>query len=90
MATLLVGYDLNTPGQDYGDLIEALKSTGTWWHNLDSTWLIVTGESHVQLRNRLWNLMDPNDELLVVDVSGDSAAWEGLNAEASKWIKDNL
>jgi hypothetical protein len=29
MATLMVGYDLNKPDQDYEDLIDYLKSLGT-------------------------------------------------------------
>jgi hypothetical protein len=37
MNTLLVGYDLNKPGQDYAELKEYLKAQGTWWHALDST-----------------------------------------------------
>lgn len=40
--TLLIGYDLNAPGQDYGDLIEAVKASGARWHYLDSTWLVKT------------------------------------------------
>lgn len=45
MNTLLVGYDLNRPGQNYTELIEYLKSQVTWWHHLDSTWLVVTSKS---------------------------------------------
>ena len=50
MATLMVGYDLNTPGKDYEKLIEYMKSFGTWWHHLDSTWLVVAEMTPVQLR----------------------------------------
>lgn len=39
-ASILVGYDLNRPHQDYGDLIDAIKALGTWWHCLDSTWIV--------------------------------------------------
>ncbi len=39
MNTLLVGYDLNRPGQDYEDLTKFLKDQSTWWHALDSTWI---------------------------------------------------
>jgi hypothetical protein len=90
MSTLLVGYDLNKPGQDYDDLFKALQATGTWWHNLDSTWLIKSDETHRELRDRLSELIDENDRLLVIDVSGDSAAWQGFTKKAGQWIKDNL
>jgi hypothetical protein len=53
MALYMVGYDLDKPGQDYPDLIAAIKTYGTWWHHLDSTWLIVTDKSVVQVRDHL-------------------------------------
>jgi hypothetical protein len=51
MSTFMVGYDLNKPSQDYEDLIEAIKRYGTWWHHLDSTWIIQTDESAKQVRD---------------------------------------
>jgi hypothetical protein len=36
MKTFLIGYDLNKTGQDYKDLIKAIKLLGAWWHHLDS------------------------------------------------------
>jgi hypothetical protein len=90
MATLLVGYDLNRPGQNYPELFEALKACSRWWHHLDSTWLVVTNETHVELRDRLRRHIDASDELLVIDVSGDAAAWTGLSDKGGRWIKDNL
>ena len=44
MATYMIGYDLNRPGQDYPALIDAIKRLGTWWHHLDSTWIVVTDQ----------------------------------------------
>jgi hypothetical protein len=90
MATLLVGYDLNRPGQNYSQLFEELKRSDGWWHHLDSTWLVVSGETPVQLRDRLTQHIDSGDELLVIDVSGDPAAWAGLSERAGGWIKTNL
>jgi hypothetical protein len=90
MAALLVGYDLNKPAQNYPGLIEQLKEFGTWWHHLDSTWLVKTVLTPVQLRDRLKSLIDANDELLVIDVSGRAAAWTGFNDKASAWIKEHL
>jgi hypothetical protein len=90
MRTMLVGYDLNRPGQNYAGLIEALKAVPLWWHYLDSTWLLRTNESAVQLRNRLAAHIDSGDELLVIDVTNPEAAWSGFDQSASQWIKDNL
>lgn len=90
MSTYLVGYDLDKPGQNYSALTTDLESFGTWWHHLDSTWLIQTSLSHTALRDRLKAHLDTNDELLVIDVTGDRAAWYGFSAKGSQWLKDNL
>jgi hypothetical protein len=87
---LLVGYDLNKPGKHYEPLWEKLKSYDNWWHHLDSTWLVKANLSAVRLRDALLPLVDDNDELLVVDVTGDAAAWHGFNEKGSGWLKQNL
>jgi len=89
MRTLLVGYDLNRPGQNYEGLIGALKAK-PWWHHLDSTWLIRTEETPVQLRDRLARHIDSGDELLVIDVTSRAAAWQGIDQSGGQWIKDHL
>ncbi|HEY8722252.1 MAG TPA: hypothetical protein VIL92_00160 [Gaiellaceae bacterium] len=89
MNTLLVGYDLNKPAQNYAGLIEALKSHGTWWHHLDSTWFIRTTRTPSQLRDELMELIDANDELLVMNVSGDVWATSGLPQRANDWLREN-
>jgi len=88
--TLLVGYDLDKPGQNYPKLETALKAFGVWWHGLDSTWIVRADLTAVQLRDHLSGLIDSNDKLLVVDITGDTAAWRGLSTQASKWILDNI
>lgn len=89
MRTLLVGYDLNRPGQNYDGLIQALKRTG-WWHHLDSTWLLRTEETPIELRDRLMRHIDAGDELLVIEVTNQAAAWTGINQSGSEWIKNYL
>lgn len=90
MKTYLVGYDLNKPGQDYTKLIDALKGYPGWWHYLDSTWVIKTDWTAVQIRDDLWQHMDASDELLVARLSGE-AAWVGFDDDvASPWLKENI
>lgn len=89
MKTYLVSYDLNKPGKNYDKLIEAIKGYGTWWHHLDSTWIIKTNNTAVEIRDYLWKHMDSSDELLVVRLSGEGA-WQGFNDAGSKWLKTNL
>jgi len=83
--TLLVGYDLNRPGQNYSELIEYLKAQGTWWHYLDSTRLIVTSKSVSELRDEIKRLIDSGDEVLVMNVKGDAWASFGFSDRANKW-----
>lgn len=90
MRTLMIGYDLNRAGQNYDGIIAEIKNLGTWWHYLDSTWLVETNETHVTARNRLAQYLDRNDELLVIDVSRDEAAWQGFVPAAGQWIKEHL
>lgn len=69
MATLLVGYDLNKPGQQYSALIDKLKALPNWWHGLDSTWIVQAPMTPAQLRDHLSPYLDRSDELLVVETS---------------------
>lgn len=90
MATYLIGYDLNKSDKDYSELIEAIKGlSDTWWHQLDSTWIIKHGGDAASIRNALTAHIDSNDELLVVELSGEGA-WAGFNERGSKWLKSNL
>ena len=89
MNTFIVGYDLNRPGQDYDSLWKRLKEFGTWWHHLDSTWLVRTEMTAVQLRNELKPLLDSSDELLVIDVTGKSWAGTGFSERAYDWLRKN-
>ena len=90
MATLLVGYDLTAPGQKYTELIDHIKSLGKWWHHLDSTWLIVTSRKASQVRDELNSYLDTGDELLVLDVSGDTWASQGIAKSGNDWLHANL
>ena len=90
MSTLLVGYDLHRPGQDYKELTEFLKSQSTWWHALDSTWIVVTSHTASELRDEIKRLIDANDDVLIVDVKSDAWASYGLSEAANTWLKTNI
>jgi hypothetical protein len=85
----LIGYDLNKSGQDYKTLIDEIKKLGTWWHCLDSTWIIKADSSCAIIRNHLKKFIDSNDELLVVCLTGEGA-WTGFSIDCSNWLKNNL
>lgn len=85
----VVTYDLSKPGQNYGDLIDALNSYGYHWHMMQSTWIIATSESASQIVNKLKQHIDSNDKLFVGQLSGQ-AAWVGLSDKGTEWLKNRL
>lgn len=90
MNTLLVGYDLHRPGQDYEDLIEYLKTMPNWWHYLDSTWIIQANFSAGELRDKLRTFTDDNDSLLVI-VLPKGVDWASFLPEAGNdWLRQVL
>lgn len=88
MITLCICYDLNSPGQDYKDLIDKIKSLGMWWHYLDSTWMVNTSRTPVEVRNLLMPFLDSNDELLVFKV-GSLWTGYGFDQKAYEWLQMN-
>lgn len=83
---LLITYDLNKPGQDYSSLYEEIKKAGTWWHHLDSTWIISTSQTPVEWQKRLQEHLDENDSLLVIEVCNNYQGW--LPEKAWKWLRE--
>lgn len=89
MSSIIISYDLNRPGQNYSDLYEVIKKQGEWWHCLDSTWIVKTSRTTVQVRDAISPYIDKNDSLLVAELTG-VAAWIGFNDNCSAWLKNNL
>lgn len=91
MATFLVNYDLLKTGQNYDGLIEKLKSYPHWCRFMASSWFVVsTSEDCVSIHADLAAEIDSNDKLIVMDVTGDTAVWDGLSDQVTTWIQTNL
>lgn len=88
MKVYSVSYDLNSPGQKYENLYQELKNSNSWWHYLDSIWLIRTHETASQLSERIRKHLDNNDSLLVIRVTNEYAGW--LPQKAWDWINQNV
>ena len=83
---LSISYDLKKPGRNYDDLYETIKSAPSWAHAMDSLWFISTGESVETWSNRLREVMDQNDWLFVVDITGQSCnGW--MKKEIWEWLE---
>ena len=89
MAAQLISYDLKKPGQDYGKLFDAIKAIGSWWHCLESVWIVVTDKSSSVVRDELQTHVDSNDKLVVLKLSG---GWASLNLpdNCNEWLKNSL
>ena len=90
MNTILIGYDLNRPGQNYPGLITAIKRLGSWWHHLDSTWIVETKLSPSEVRDQLKRHVDTGDEIFVVDITDRTWASWGLNQRANRWLNSHV
>lgn len=86
MNTILISYDLQTPGKDYVSLWDHLKSYGNYAKPLESLWLIRTYSSAKQVRDIAVNYIDQNDKIFVVDVTGRESAWHRITTNIIEWI----
>ena len=83
---LLVSYDLKTPNKNYEDLYATLKTADSWWHYLESTWLLYTTSSVDDWQKKIKNIIDDNDNFIVVDITGCTRnGW--LPKKAWEWIR---
>ena len=81
---LLISYDLSKPGQDYSSLYEEIKKAKSWWHYLDSTWIVSTDLGPERWQSRLCKHMDDDDFLLVIEICNNYNGW--LPDRAWKWL----
>jgi hypothetical protein len=66
--------------------MDKLNEYGTKWNIFDSIWLVRADMSVVEMRDTLKEFMASGDKLIVIDVTGDPAAWRGLNPKGSEWL----
>ena len=89
MAVQLITYDLRKPRQNYSELHKAIKSLGSWWHCVESVWLVRTALTSGQTRDALNAHIDSNDILVVTSLAGDWAT-DHLGADCVDWLRQNL
>ena len=87
---LIVTYDLSNPGRNYEALLKKIKAYKNWARLGGSSYIIMVDQdtTTVQHRDYLAEVLDPNDKLYVSTL-GKDAAWHGLTAEVSNWIREN-
>lgn len=88
MTAFLLTYDLRQPGRDYKNLYDAIKSGRTWWHYLESAWILDTTESADEIWQSVRPHIDANDFLLIIEVRDNVQGW--LPQDAWNWIHTHL
>lgn len=91
MKAYLITYDLNKSGQNYSGLYDAIKTASyndTWWHYLDSTWIIKSSMTTSQVYDILKPYIDNNDHILVIEVVENYYGF--LPNDAWKYLKEHI
>lgn len=89
MRTIQINYDLRSPGRDYQPVYDYIKSLGTWAKLLKSLWLVRTAKTASTVRDELNTKVDSNDEVLVLDVTGDTWA-TNFSDDTTTWMHSNM
>lgn len=88
MNAVLIAYDLHKLGQRYTALRKLIVETfpGSW-NCLESTFIVSTDWTPVQIRDLLKSKLDSNDELIVVALVKHGWATSGLSKECNDWLR---
>jgi hypothetical protein len=88
-ATILIAYDIHpAEGAAYDDLIGAIQSLGAWWHHLETVWIVRSNQKPDEIRDKLRSHIGTDDQLLILDITGDRAGWAGVSDAGSEWLKE--
>jgi hypothetical protein len=91
MATILIGYDVHpAEGRAHDELVRSIQTLGVWWHHLETIWIVKSNQTPAAIRDQLRSRVGDDDQLLVIDISGDTAEWFGVNDAGSNWLKNNV
>lgn len=87
MPTLLITYDLNSPGQKHSDLLEGIKQY-PWAQLSESSYAIKTSLNPSEVYSNLKSHIDQNDNLYVITMA---KPYTGFGPEdVNKWLDENL
>jgi hypothetical protein len=87
----MIAYDLHRPeGDNHDKLFTALEAIGGgYWDCLDSTWLVITDKTAIQIRDELKPCLRDSDRLLIMRYA-EGAAWLGFKDDCQTWLEDKL
>lgn len=88
MPAYVISYDLVQPNRNYEPLYTRIKLFGTWARLTESTWIIVSDRTAVDIRDELIRVIDANDRIFVLK-SGIEAAWQNVRCK-NEWLRKHL
>lgn len=86
---LFISYDLNSPGQNYNVVADAIKSLGNWAKVQKSFWYVNSNLTAQQAVSKVWAVMDRNDSLIVCDMTNRVASWQNIDPTVAKHMLDH-
>jgi hypothetical protein len=86
MRCLQINYDLSAPVRNYSAVYDYLRGFNGWCHALESMWFVRTAKSTTTVRDELSRLVDADDKIVVVDITGDAWATAGLPSGTLDWM----
>lgn len=85
MGVFLITYDLSSDEKEYVKLFDLIKEYGTWWHHLESVWIVRTEETAGDIRDNLKSVLNDGDKLLVASLKG-SWATRFVDKKGTGWL----
>ncbi len=84
---LHISYDLSQPGRNYNAVVTKIKTFGGWARVHQSLWYVKSSYSAEQVADALWQVMDKNDSVFVVDSTNRSCYWHNIHPEVAEFLK---
>lgn len=87
--SLFISFEFNRPDRTYDRVVRAIKSLGEQWVEVHfAHWNVVANLTAKQVCERLKSVLDPTDELIVVDVTNRQASWINLSDAAARHLRE--
>lgn len=90
MRTILIVLKLGYTEELYTSLINYLKTGVYWARPFSGVWIVKTTKTTNEIRDGITSLINGTDQVLVVDITGSSAAWKNIDSVISEWMKNNI
>lgn len=89
MAAYMITYDLNSEGQNYTEVIQAIKDCSLAWCTYwKSSYLIKSNSTPNEILDAIKSHLDSNDRLIIIEVNENYQGW--LSDKQWKFIKESI